>query len=279
MGNMNTAEITSAGKPAVYWQFAKRALTPWVRVLMRFGFTCQELAHLIRKTAVDLAAEQDEFRLRKGTFTSHIALVTGLSRKEVHRLRSEADIENVVESRHGSTATRVLDAWANDPRYRGPDGEPLEILPLKSDRGVSFWQLATEFGADIPPATILMALAGYGTVADDGDTVRLLDRYYVPEIGSEEHVEIVGICAHDLLDTVEYNLRQDVDPSDRRLLREWFQRDIPEDQVEEAKALIRKRTMEFGAKLDEELSELADRRRREHVQYRRVGLGVFQVEE
>jgi hypothetical protein len=264
------------GKRQSHWQFAVRSLTPLVRVLLRFGFSCNEMTSIIRKIAVDAALEHEEFRTRPKPFVAQAAVRTGLSRKEVTRLRAHDAVHEVLDTKHGNHATRVLDGWTNDPRYRGPDGKPLPDLPLKASSGVSFYQLAHEYGGDVPPRAILAALLEYRVVEESGDRVRLLSTHYVPAEGSDELADIHGICVHDMLALAEWNLRQGQEQP--RLLREWFQRYVPEERIPEAEARLREMAMEFGYAADAELARLAHKQPLKNVRYRRIGIGTYYIE-
>lgn len=261
--------------------FLVRVLTPVLRVLLRLGFSCDEINQANNKIAVDIAMKHREFYGRKKAFVSHASVVTGLSRKIVTRLWNIDDISEVMGTRLLNRGTRVLCGWQNDPRYRDPEdsSQPIRYLPYQASKGVSFHQLAREYAADIPPRSVHDALLNAGAIKREGNQVELLATHYLPDADSDEIVDISGFLAGDVLGTIEHNLRRDLAVADRRLMREWFQRYVPTSRVPEARAMIGEEAMRFGSRLDERLAEFAHRQPMASETYERVGLGVFYVQE
>lgn len=269
----NIKAVLPDGKPDSHWNFAVRTLQPLVRILLRFGFSCDEMTQLIRKIAVDTALEKDEFKTMGKTGTSQAAVTTGLSRKEVKKLRELDDMRELMDARQGNRATRVLDGWMNDLRFRDEEDQPIHCLPLRSSKGVSFYQLVREYGGDIPPRAILNALLDHGAVKESRNHVELLSGYYVPETGSHEFEDNIGVMAKNMMSTAEYNLR--IGQEDTRFLREWFQRHVPAENASMAHQLIREQAMTFGKSVDESLAKLAHPRKMHNTRYVRVSMGVF----
>lgn len=273
MPKANIKALLPAGKPDSHWNFAVRTLRPLVRILLRFGFSCDDMTQMIRKIAVDTALEKDEFKSNGKTGTSHAAVTTGLSRKEVKKMRELDDMRELMDARQGNRATRVLDGWMNDPRFRDEEGQPKNRLPLRSNVGVSFHQLVREYGGDIPPRAILSALLKHGAVREGRNHVELLSGYYVPVNDSHEFENNIGIITKNMISTAEYNLR--IGQEDTRFLREWFQRYVPEDKAPEAHKLIREEAIKFGKNVDISLAKLAHSKKLANTQYVRLGMGIF----
>lgn len=263
-------------KPDSHWNFAVRMFKPVVRVMLRFGFSCDDMAQIIRKLAVDLALEKDEFKTREKAFTAPASVITGLSRKEVKKLRELEDIRELVDPQQGNRATRVLDGWLNDPRYRDSDGTPLSRIPVKAASGVSFRQLVKEYGGDVPPGTVLNALVDHGAVTESDGEVRLIRGYYVPVNGSDELTDNIAAITGDALSTAEFNLR--LETRNTRFLREWFQRYVPVERLDEAHQLIREESLSFGERVDHRLAAIAHPKPLHNVEYRRVAMGIFYAE-
>lgn len=276
----SSAALLAANRQGSAWKFLVRVLTPIVRILLRFGYGCEEINRAINKIAVDTALKHPEFFGRKKAFISHASVVTGLSRKEVSKLRDVDEVSDVVGTRLLNRSTRVLCGWHNDPRYRdaADAAMPCKRLPFQASSGVSFYQLAREYAGDIPPRSALDMLVKNGAVRRVGNNeIELVNPYYVPEAGSDELIDNNGVCASDVLSTIEHNLRTD-NPSPR-FIREWFQRYVPEQNVDEAHRIIRKAAMDFGERIDDQLAALAHRAPMANQSYRRVGLGTFYFEE
>lgn len=261
------------------WTFVARVLKPLIRIFLRLGFSADQIGQMTRKLAVDAAMEHPEFRPphRKRAFIAHAAVVTGLSRKEVAKLHDMEDLQEALDSRQVNRSVRVLAGWRNDRRYRDAEtGKPLTRLPLKAASGVSFHQLAREYGGDVPPRSVLDALIQTGALRRNGNVVELVRDYPTQADGPDEELDFIGIMLGDALGTAEYDLRPATE--NRRLFREWYQLYVPEDRVAEARALIREETMALGRRVDERLADLAHRGQKANVNYRRVGLGAYYFE-
>lgn len=261
------------------WAFVARVLKPLIRIFLRLGFSADQIGQMTRKLAVDAAMEHPEFRPphRKRAFIAHAAVVTGLSRKEVAKLHDMDDLQEALDSRQVNRSVRVLGGWINDARYRNSaTGKPLTQMPFKSKTGVSFYQLAREYGGDVPPRSILDALISTGALSRKGNIIELAQAYPTPAGGPDGEIEIIGLLLKSALGTAEYDLRPGV--TDKRFFREWYQTYVPEDRVAEAKAMIRDETMVFGRHLDERLAELAHRSAKANTAYRRVGFGAYYSE-
>ena len=188
-------------------------LRPVARWLMRSGITWKEFAELSRETFVHTAF--DEFGIRgRPTNVSRVALLTGLSRRDVRRVREEVvDGAGSVAEDSLNHASRVLSGWHLDRDFIEPDGRP-RILPARGE-GASFEVLLRRYAGDIPGTALVKELVKSGSIErlDDG-TYRVVRRYYMPRQMDDRAVERAGSVLADLASTVEYNLsREPRDPS------------------------------------------------------------------
>lgn len=266
--------------PPKAWSFLLNVMKPVIRIFLRFGFSTDQIHQAVRKLAVDIALEHDEFRPsnRRRTFVAQVAIVTGLSRKEVARLRDMDEVQEALVSARINRAIRVIAAWRNDPRYRDPDHEdrPIQSLPFKSFTGASFHKLAQEYAGDIPVRAVLDTLIESGAVKRQGQSVEMVREFTYEATGQDDELELIGLVLNDVLSTAEYDLRPG---TDRRLLRTWYQAYIPTERVDEAKAMIREKTVAFGRSLDEQLAGMAHHKPRPGVEYRRIGLAACYFEQ
>src|SRR5262245_27074407 len=114
----------------------RKLLQPLVRIMIRSGISFGEMAEVLKTVFVEVAARDFDLPERK-TSLSRIAIITGLTRKEVARqqevLRSGAlDVDGNL-----NRITRVLQGWHADPTFTGPYGMPME-LPFESPTSASF---------------------------------------------------------------------------------------------------------------------------------------------
>jgi len=188
-------------------------LRPVARWLMRSGVTWKEFAELSREAFVHTAF--DEFGIRgRPTNVSRVALLTGLSRRDVRRVRQEvADAAGSSAEDSLNHASRVLSGWHQDPDFLEPDGRP-RVLPARG-AGASFEELLKRYAGDIPRTALVKELVKSGSIERlDSGAYRVVRRYYMPRQMDGHAVERAGSVLADLVSTVEHNLsRVPRDPS------------------------------------------------------------------
>ena len=114
----------------------------------------------VKLTYVQVA--RDEFGINgKAATTSRIAILTGLTRKEVQAL---LDVPIHREERYGdeyNRAARVITGWLRDPDFGDGSGHP---LPLRMEgKQLSFRALVKRYSGDIPERAMLDELVRVGS--------------------------------------------------------------------------------------------------------------------
>lgn len=138
-----------------------KILHPIVRVLLKHGMSHTEFSELARKAHVDVAFKDFRIEGRKQT-VSRVAVLTGLSRKEVVRLQYIFDAAPLAEKGPLNRAARVITGWTIDPEFRDAHGQP-RPLPSTGD-GASFATLIKRYSGDITAGAILDELVHVGAV-------------------------------------------------------------------------------------------------------------------
>jgi hypothetical protein len=190
-------------------------LKPVVRLLLRCGVTWKELAELAKLVYVEVAAE-DFGKHGRPTNASRIAILTGLSRREVKRVKEalgERGAAGFMAVERINHASRVLSGWHQDAEFLGAASRKPRLLPLEGER--SFATLAKRYAPDIPPTAMLKELEGVGAirVTKEG-RVRALARYFMPVSLDPDAVVRAGSVLRDLAGNVVYNqLRADAQRS------------------------------------------------------------------
>ncbi len=252
-----------------------RMLDPLIKMLIRYEITHREFADLAKRAYVKAAYRHFPIPNRKKTY-SRVAVLTGLSRKEVVRIVNLEAAEVPVSSGPLNRAARVISGWLRDPDFLDERGEPRE-LPLR-DAPLSFEALAARYSGDITGRAILDELLRVGAVSRPAkDRVKLVHHAYVPESGAPEKVEIVSTCVADLLETAVHNVEDD--GGDPRFQRQVAYRHIPARYAEEFRAFSHARADALIREVDAWLAaKKALAGDEEGVQTRRVGLGVYYIE-
>lgn len=185
---------------------ARRILRPIVRLLLRHGVTFTTFTQLAKRVYYQVASEEFALPDRKQS-DSRVALITGLTRRDVAALRERAEAEPL-PALDANLATRLINLWVTDPEYLTDAGSPMP-LPLETRRGggPSFAKLAREVGGDIPPRALLDELARVHCIEiQPTRTVRLLERSYIPASDSSERVEMMGEDVSEFAEVIAHNL-------------------------------------------------------------------------
>ena len=182
------------------------AVRPLVRILLRCGVTWKEIAELLKAVYVDVASAEYGKRGRPAN-ASRVAILTGLSRRDVKRARDQlatATPDALAPIAKINHASRVLTGWFQDPDFVDAKGKP-RLLELAGDRG--FEGLAKRYAQDIPSTALLKELKSVGAVAATPQgRLRAKMRYYSPAAPDEDAVLRSGSVLEDLGATVAENL-------------------------------------------------------------------------
>jgi hypothetical protein len=252
-----------------------RVLRALARVLLRHGVAFQAFTALAKQAYVDVAREDFALPRRKPSM-SRIALLTGLTRKEVQR-RSEGTGPAERESADGhNRAARVVAGWVRDPDFRGSDGEP-RVLMFDGPDGFS--ELVRRHSGDVTPRAVLDELLRVGTVeCDEAGNIRLLARVYIPRRSDLAKLAILGADVSFLIDTIDHNLQ---DPEHPRFQRKVMYDNLPAEAIEQLRPLVARHAQELIETLD---AWMARHDRDANPSARgsgrfRAGLGVFYFEQ
>jgi hypothetical protein len=182
----------------------RHLLHPLVRILLRHGVSYGEFSDSVRGAYIDIA-KAELIPPGRPHSDSRLAILTGITKEEVHRVRALDESE---DSEVGlNRIARVLQGWCQDPAYLGPYGLPLEI-PFEGD-GISFEQLVKTYTDSTNPRALLDELLRVNAARETDDGyVRLLNRAYVPTPLDPVGLERLGNVVNYFIDTVDFNLQK-----------------------------------------------------------------------
>ncbi len=254
----------------------RRILRPLVRVLLRSGIPYGLFADIAKQTYVEVANDEFEIPGRKQT-VSRVAIITGLTRKEIARIKElqEADAAEVAD--RYNRAARVISGWLRDPRFSNA-GEPTP-LPVEGE-GATFAELVKEFSGDVPPRAILDELIDARTVEmrDDG-CVQLVTRAYIPHDSKADKLGILGADVSQLIDTISHNVY--AEHSEPRFQRKVSYDNLPAEVLLDLRAMSASQSQALLEKLDGWLAA-HDRDTNPKIDgsgRKRAGLGIYYFEE
>jgi hypothetical protein len=187
----------------------QRLLRPLIRIVLRNGLACADFIAVVKQVYVEVASHDAHLSLpNKKQSDSRIAVLTGLSRKEVKAIKQNPLLthDEPLHS-HYNRAARVIHGWVSDRSFQDGWGEPA-LLPPEGE-GASFANLIKKHSGDMPVRAILDELLRVGAIErlNDG-RLKLLQRAYVPHTGELEKLHILGTDVGFLLHTIDHNLQQ-----------------------------------------------------------------------
>lgn len=253
-----------------------RLLRPIVRVLLANKVTYATFDQIARQVFVEVADKDFTLKGRKQT-VSRVALVTGLSRKEVLRIKREPPLADRELGRTFHRAARLISTWCNQAGYLDEKGEPLS-LPFDGD--VSFSSLVGDVGGDLTPRAVLDELREAGIVnVDAARRVHLLNKAYVPNRDETQIMKILGTDVGDLAETISYNLNKPADQTRFQLKVSYD--NLPQECLENLHRMVSERGHEVLFEFDRWLRQ-QDRDANPQVQGTgrvRAGVGIYYFEE
>ena len=252
-----------------------KLLRPLVSILLKNGIPYGTFCELAKWVYVDATLKELAIPGRKQT-TSRIAVITGLSRKEVKRLRELSEIDDLGVSDRYNRAVRVINGWRKDRDFLSSNGEPKELF-FENDRN-SFSLLVKKYSGDIPPRAVLDEMLRSGVVEYDNNRIKLLTKGYIMRKGEADKLHILGEDTGEFIATVRHNL--ECDPSEVFLQRKVLYDNIPEEAIPELRKLLSEKGATFIESLDKIISRY-DRDLNPSVEgkgRKKAGLGIFYFE-
>ena len=189
----------------------RRLLRPLVRLLLTRQVTYPIVKELLKEVYVDLANRDFALPNRAQTAT-RIALLTGIHRKDVKRLRDAGPGEEPADA-GAPLGAQLVARWLGEAAYLTPSGEPAP-LPRRAPEGeASFESLVASVSKDIRARAVLDEWLRLGAARIDEDgRVALEVAAFVPERGFDEKAFFFGRNVGDHVAAGAHNLRGEGPP-------------------------------------------------------------------
>ena len=177
-------------------------LEPVILVLLKSGVTWKEFAAVTKAKFVAVATR--EFGIRgRPTNVSRVAILTGLDRREVRKLRGASPTP--AEPGFMSKPTQVLEGWYSDPEFLAADGKPRD-LEIERD-GNDFTALVRRYAPGIPVVAMIKELRAAGAIDQTKNgKLRAVQRAFIPRELNDNQVRLWGSALRDLGTTLENNV-------------------------------------------------------------------------
>jgi hypothetical protein len=254
----------------------QQLLRPLCRLLLRHAVSFSAFEELARRAYVDVALKEFGIPGKRPT-ASRVAVLTGLTRKEVHRLLVTPSDDISDEAERYNRAAQVLTGWARDPDFLEPNGAP---RALDADGPAGFAALVKRYSGDMPVRAVLDELVRVGAVERRPDGhLQLAARGFVPRHSAVDKLGILGRDVADLISTIDHNLQHG--ETDPRFQRKVMYSAIPRPALPAFRKLSARQAQALLERLDRWLrerdpAEVPEDAARTHA---RVGVGIYYFEE
>lgn len=223
-------------------------LRPIAKILLRYGIGFREFAEVAKSAFVDVASSEYGIRGRP-TNISRVAVMTGLTRKEVRRLRDQMDSDSNLLTVKTTPLATVLHRWNSEAEYLDADGKPA-VLPFSGD-GNSFSSLVKQYGGDIPPGAMRTELKRVMAIEEDAEgNLRAIRRDISPKVEHEYLVMTLMHSAYALLSTIAHNTDPDKSEANWAQLTAYT-RDISDTNLPKIKRISLDRLTELAGSFDD----------------------------
>jgi len=182
----------------------RHLLVPIIRLLQRSGVTWAEFADLSKEVFVDVACRDYGLQGRP-TNSSRVAMITGLSRREVARVRKILTGLEPAKASPGSSIAQILSGWHLDPEFLEADGQPAR-LPAEGDHK-SFQALLKKYAGDTPHSALTKELLKLALVVESRPgTYEVRANEYIRSPLDPDMLRQASVALHDHGTTLVHNV-------------------------------------------------------------------------
>jgi len=195
-------EVRNEPKSALL-RSCRHLLAPIVRMLLAGSVTWAEFAELAKEVYVHVA-RRDYGLQGRPTNSVRVAMLTGLSRREVGRVKHVLEGEAPRAPAPLDRISQLLSGWHQDPEFVTESGEPRPLT--RAGETASIEALLRRYAGDMPHGAVLKELEKLGLVAREGDVYSVTARNYVRGTGDPDRIRQAGVALHDHAETIAHNV-------------------------------------------------------------------------
>lgn len=248
----------------------RHVMRPFVRLLLRHGVTYTLLLEELKRVYVQIADSEFQIGSKKQT-DSRINVLTGVHRKDVHRLRNEL---NVVKPPKANFSAQIIAHWIGSPLFIDADGNP-KIIPRSSsqDNEPSFDGLVASVSKDIRSKSVFDEWLRTGIMTQlDNQMLKLNTESFIPQENFEDQLFFLGLNVHDHLAATVHNLQSDASKMMERCV---YYDGLTLDQVDELHAYVRQKGSELINLTNRKAIKLQESAKSSNEAKYRMNAGVY----
>jgi hypothetical protein len=177
-------------------------LRPTVKLLLQSGISYSEFASVAKSVFVEVATADYMQRGRPANF-SQVSAMTGISRKEVSRIRNPQSEIRWTPNMETSPVNTILHQWHFDADYSDGAGK---ARALAFEGPVSFSTLVSRYVGDIPPGAMRSTLQKAGVLEQNADGLLVVSQpFFYSRKFDEDFVRGLAFSMSNLGSTLVYN--------------------------------------------------------------------------
>jgi hypothetical protein len=221
-------------------------------MLLRSGVSWAEFSELSKEVFVEIARSDYGIQGRP-TNTARVAMMTGLSRREVSRVRDVLLGQEPQQLSSASHIAQILTGWHVDPEFCDSNGAPLPLE--RTGDGPSLDRLFKRYAGDMPHSALRKELINLDLIekTDEGRFVAR-SRHYVRRKLDPDIVKYMGIALHEHGATLAHNIDQER-KGPPRFERMASNTNVSSKHVKAFQQLIEERGEDFLEEVDAWLSD------------------------
>jgi len=253
-------------------------LRPLAKALLQVGVGYREFSEIAKIAFVETATKEYGLRGRP-TNISRVAVMTGLTRKEVRRVRDKTEDSEHTVVMKTTPVSQVLHRWYTDTEFLNEKGAP-NALAFDGD-GVTFTLLVKKYGGDVPAGAMRTELRRIDGLRETDDGLLVPTKRIVYNI--DLHDRLIGGLAgilHPAALNLAHNLDAD-DDSDRWANMAATSKYVRESDRGRIMRISSDRMNEFVESIDDTYAayEALYENERRPGDERAIGVAVFYFEE
>lgn len=252
----------------------RKIMAPLVRILLKNGVSYGEFAEMLKNVFVEIA-ECDLGMPGRKPSQARVAILTGLTRKEVAKQKATIERGDLVETSNLNRVTRVLEAWHTDSEYTGAYGLPIELSFDRVGDKPSFCALIRKHSGDMAPRAMLDELLRIrATEVLPNGQIRVLMRAYIPQSLHPDALERLGTVVNNFVTTYEFNMEHNSIGETRFERVVYADHGLPIELMPAFDSLIRVKCQQLLVELDNWLSAQQPNEKNAVLSSERINTGV-----
>ncbi len=244
---------------------------PLIRLLIEKGMTFPQFRELMKELYVEVADKHFSLDGEKPS-DSRIFVLTGVHRKDVKRIRQQAEQENSPIISSASLSGEIVARWASMPEYLDDKGKSRPLLKSGNKNEVGFTQLVSSVNKDVRPKVILEEWLRLNIVRLKDDYVVLNKSAFVT---NKEFTEMAYYLGHNIHDHMASCVSNILGESDPMLERSVYYASLTENSVNKLNSIASKKGNELLQHLNKQAIKLYDADKQKEDATYRMRLGVY----